>query len=257
MVKCINCGIEGENNYCSHCGQKLDPGRITWKYVSSELSDKWVGFDNKFARTVSDLVVRPEAVPTAYLQRNTVKYMGPLAYLVVMTALLMLSFELLGIDLQQYLQETQRAMGVSQFEGTERQANMQVAVMKWVAGNFRIVAGLMVPFFAIGIRLSYRKRKVTFLESLVDAAYLQAHTIWLSIIFLVVYAVSGVILSSVQILVAVVYYGWALMQIYPGKRKVLRFLKGMLTFVIGYLVFMASAAIIGALVGATYGILSR
>lgn len=252
---CINCGSNAENNFCSRCGQKLNPSEISWKNVSSELTEKWVGLDTKFARTVRHLFRKPEAVIRLFLARNTVQYAGPLGYLVVMTALFMLSVELMGLDLEQYLVDMQKNAGTIPDNPSDNQMHYQQLAFHWLARNFRIVAGIMVPFFAVGVWAAYRKRKLSYLEALVATSYVQANSIWISIFFVGVYTVTGVILTAPQALISCVYFVWAVGRTYPGRSGWRTYLRSFFGYLMGYLIFLVSTMVITFLVLLTYGFL--
>ena len=84
METCINCNQESDGNYCPNCGQKLHLKKLTLRYISSEFTDRWLGLDTKFTRSAWGLFLHPEQVITAYLNRNNVRYIGPLGYYIVM-----------------------------------------------------------------------------------------------------------------------------------------------------------------------------
>jgi len=98
MKTCINCGETSDRYFCAECGQKLEVRKVTWRSIADEVSAHWLGFNNQFFRVVRHLTTRPDKVITSYLSGNRVQYIGPLGYLVIMSAFYILAFDYLGID---------------------------------------------------------------------------------------------------------------------------------------------------------------
>ncbi len=239
---CINCRATGIGNYCSNCGQKLHTQKITWKYAFSDFIDRWLGMDTKYGRTVVGLFKNPDNLITTYLHGNNVKYIGPLGYYVVMTALMLLLLEFLGISMAEFMEASNESMGMTPEQTSEEQKAFQSGVMGWISDHFRLFSGLMIPFTALAGKMYYRKS--SYLHHIIRFTYIQAHTIWVTITIIIVYSITGELYSLIMLSTSSVYISWALMKCYPQKYKAWGFVKGLIAWVTGYVIFFLFVAII-------------
>ncbi|HCX24397.1 MAG: hypothetical protein CMB80_06400 [Flammeovirgaceae bacterium] len=253
--QCINCGKEGSGNFCVNCGQKLESHTLTWKYVASDFMDRWMGLDTKFGRTVIDLFKYPDQVMSTYIKGNSVKYIGPLGYYIVMSALMLLLFEMLGITVKDFMMASNESMGLAPQETTETQAEFQQKFMQWISDNFRVFSGMIIPFLALSAKVYYRKH--TYLHHLVRFTYIQAHTIWVTFIMITLYSITSKLFSIPLMFVSTGYLCWAMMKCYPQRWKVWGFLKGLLVWITGYIFFIMIAMIIGGIIGILMVYLSK
>ncbi len=240
---CINCDHTGSGHFCSNCGQKLEIQAITWSYVASDFLDKWFGIDTKYGRTVIDLFKHPGEVIRTYLSGNKVRYVGPLGYYIVMSALLILLFEALNISIDQFLMSNTESLGMNMSEQTTQQQEFQVLVNQWMAKNFRFIGGLMVPFLALGGKIFYRK--TTYLHHVITAAYFQSHTTWFSLIMLLIYKISGYNASGIVMIVTTIYLMVAYMLVFSSGKKFKGLMKGLLIWIVGYFLMMVIAMVVG------------
>jgi len=75
--KCLNCGNEISDRYCSHCGQEnVNPKESTGHLVGHFVSDI-THYDSKFLTTIRDLLFRPGFLTTEYLTGRRVRYLNP------------------------------------------------------------------------------------------------------------------------------------------------------------------------------------
>lgn len=96
LTTCRNCGMTFEGNFCPNCGQKARTGRLKLKsMIQDALPDIW-NLDNRFVRTVVELVLRPGHMIRNYVidgRRHC--YYSPISLLFLLTALYMLLKHLL------------------------------------------------------------------------------------------------------------------------------------------------------------------
>ncbi|VXD18741.1 conserved membrane hypothetical protein [Marinoscillum sp. 108] len=247
METCINCNQESDGNYCPNCGQKLHLKKLTIRYISSEFTDRWLGLDTKFTRSAWGLFLHPEQVITAYLNRNNVRYIGPLGYYIVMTALMLIAFELLGLEVADFIKSTNENLGLPQGSGSERQLALQENISGWISRNFRFASAFLIPFLTVGVQWLYRKKR-SFLENLVLITYLQTHTIWFLIVGLLAFKWTGFWVSQYMTLVSLIYFCWALGRFDDGKITFRKFFKALLTWIVSYLLFIFTILLVAILI---------
>ena len=240
---CINCGHTGPGHFCSNCGQKLTVETITWKYVASEFLDRWFGIDTKFGRTVIDLFKRPAEVIKIFLAGNNIRYIGPLGYYIVMSALLILLFEALNISIDQFLMSNNESLGMDSTQQSTQQQEFQKLVYQWMAKNFRFIGGMMVPFLALSGKIFYRK--TTYLHHVITATYFQSHVTWFSLIMLLIYKVSDYNASGVVVIATTIYLMIAYMLAFSPTKKFKGLIKGLLIWIVGYFLMMIIAMVVG------------
>lgn len=246
MYRCVNCDLESSGSFCPSCGQTLQVKKLTFKAVASEITDKWLGLDTKFARTFLDLTLRPSLVLQRYLNRNTVKYIGPLGYYIVVTALMILVFDLLKISIIDFLKTANNTFNFGNKEATEEQRKLQEQILNVFSSNFRFVTGLIVPFAAVGLIWVFRKSR-NYLENLVMALFLEAHAIWLTIVSVLFYAWLDLELNAFIMPISIIYFSWGISRFYKNEFRY-AFVRAILAWLIGFFLFVTITAIVSIVV---------
>jgi hypothetical protein len=231
---CINCGQPVSTSFCPECGQQVRIPGLTWKVLMKDFAHRWIGFDNQFGRTAKDMVLKPAYVVEEYWKGNRVRYISPLAYLVVMSALFLLSFDLFGVDKAGFIGKTQET-----FQGTIETQDQQAFVQGMIqtfSQNMRLLAGLMIPFMALGIALVYKS--TSYLKGIVIATFITSELLWMSLVSVAVAGIFGKMLLMPQILLTLAYYAWTLESLHRKGNRVLGWLKGLWAYLAGYVAFM-------------------
>ena len=81
-MKCGSCNLDVAVNsaYCSHCGERINPPRLTLQSIFSRFLSEFLDLDNKFLKTFRHLFSQPENVIDSYVQGYRKKYMNVLTY---------------------------------------------------------------------------------------------------------------------------------------------------------------------------------
>ncbi|GAB4241178.1 MAG: hypothetical protein Tsb0034_18030 [Ekhidna sp.] len=222
----------------------MEVKRVSFKSILEEFLSKWIGFDNQFGRTIKDLTIAPGRVIKSYLSGNRVRYIGPLGYLVIMTALLIVSFDLFGIDVKEFLQKTGSNIVPQDTGQSSSQVAAQQKVMDFVSKNFRFLSTVLIPFLAIPIGWFLRKWALNYVERLVIATYLLCQTIWITFLMIGVYAFTGRLFSAADLIISVFYVSIALHDAYPSKNIVYAILRGFLIYLLAFVVLILSVVVI-------------
>lgn len=200
--------------------------------------------DNRFARTFTQLWVNPKEVIESYLKGNRVRYIGPLAYLIIMSALYILSFDLFGVSIEEYM-----GTAADSFQTGPRSQNQQEfmqAYIKTFSDNMRVVVGSMIPFMSLSLLIFYRRRN--YLENFLLVSYAIAQAIWLSIFGLALLAITGGTILWVNFLVNMIYACWVFGQLHAQKSKTWTYTKAILSWIVGYIFFTVTISIIAVAV---------
>ena len=237
---CINCGADITGNFCSACGQKAETTRITLRTLWADFQSRWLGFDNRFLRTVSDLFRSPGKVGRVVVGGNRVRYVGPVGYLFVMLTIYLVLFNLLGISWEEFLKSSQ----LVENENTENFNEASAGIQEVIFDYFRSFSFLQAPFYALWAMLFFRKKGMNFLEHMVNVFYTQGQLIWFSLVNITLFRFTGNNLAFYGLMLYSVYYGWSCAQFYAVKTIWKGIARGILVFVFGFLTFTLTFAII-------------
>lgn len=234
--KCINCASPVIGNYCSTCGQKAEVLPITWKGLITELSSRWLGADNRIVRTFIGLWTNPKRVILEYLEGNRVKYIGPLSYLVVMSFLYVLSFQLFGFTPEEMMNETSRMFQSSDQELSEKQLRFINDYTRMFSKNMRLLVGVIIPFTALSMTIFYKK--ANYLQNFLIISYAVAQLLWVSIIVVALAAFTNYMFFTEGIVINVIYSVIVLAQINPQKSIFWTYSKALIVWLVGYIFFI-------------------
>lgn len=91
---CKNCEtpLSEDAKYCQACGAKVIRKRITAKSVMKEVAAKIFVWDNKYFFTLKTLLLRPDVLLKEYLSGVRKKYLHPVTFLMIGTAVAVILF---------------------------------------------------------------------------------------------------------------------------------------------------------------------
>ncbi|MTI22546.1 DUF3667 domain-containing protein [Fulvivirga sp. RKSG066] len=240
---CPYCEQSATGNYCSNCGQNQQLHRLEWKYLFADLQRRWLGFDNMFYRTLRDMLLAPEEVITSMHRGIKVRYMGPVGFFFLMMTILILLYSLLGVDMLEVTKDVNNV-----FSGTASQKEFQNQIGQSIFSNFKVMAFVMMPFYAFGLWLIFKNKKYNFIETAVLIFYAQGLTATFTIVGVLLYKffdVEHVILYMTPISYSFIAYVCA--RFYKGN-AIWNFIKGFLALAIGTIALM----IVGSITGFIY-----
>lgn len=246
---CLNCGAELLGFYCHECGQKSEVARVTWRSLFDEFTSKWIGWDNKFFRTVKGLTIAPGHTIREYLDGNRVSFIGPVGYLFLMSVILLLIYDVFHIDLAELYDESQRLLdqGTTIKREQETQA-FQKVINRFMAEYYKMVLVAGIPFMALSSVIFFRKveRKFNFLENVVFYFYTIAHSIWGSIFMTGAIVMFGTNPQVITSIVTIVYYIYAL-YLFQRRKGIFGVFSSFVTILVGYLFFIFVGIILGTI----------
>lgn len=253
---CHNCGSPAGPRYCGQCGQPLEEHRGPLLSLLGELLSESFSLDGKLFRSLAALV-RPGRLPRLYLEGKRAPYLGPFR-LYAVASLLLFSSALsldppkasevnLYIDDQLVTSErpipgrwkislsssdaTQKSWFAGQADekiGRLRERSPQ-AILDATSASMRRVLPLglilLLPFFALALKLLYLRTKTLFVDHLVFATYTQSALflalvlVWLlSLVFRLGLPATLASYAGAGLLMLVVYLPWALRRVYRQSR---------------------------------------
>ncbi|MBI3220775.1 MAG: DUF3667 domain-containing protein [Bacteroidetes bacterium] len=244
--KCLNCQQEVFDQYCSHCGQRTQVKRITFREGWNDFWARIYGFDGMFPNTLRDLTIRPGFAAHSFISGNRVKYYGPVGYFFLMITLFILVLSMLDMDVAYFMSHAGRAGLQTPPKAGSGQEKVMQQTFQLVSDNLKIISFLYIPFQAFASRyIFFRKQNLNFIEHMVLPFYLQGHIYWISIATACFLKISdSMIISYPLLLISFIYIPFGYMNMFSHQSKVVSFLKGIGVYVTGQLIFGIMVAII-------------
>jgi len=179
---------------------------------------------------------------------NRVRYIAPLAYLILMGFLYVLSFQVLGIDPSTALSEAGEL--VSANESSEEPLDERAAFfndfLTAFGKNVRLLISILIPFLALSLHIFYKRWN--YLENFLISSYLNSHVVWLSLLSNVTYVLFDEMFIGTGSLLSLAYYSWAIGKMHPQRSRVWTYLKPVLTWIVAYLGYLIFMMIVTAIV---------
>ncbi len=84
-MECKNCQTQLSETakFCFNCGAKYIGYRLNFKTITEELFTTFISWDNKFFKTFSHLITKPQEVANSYLEGVRKRYMRPFSYMII------------------------------------------------------------------------------------------------------------------------------------------------------------------------------
>ncbi|NBP70053.1 MAG: DUF3667 domain-containing protein [Cytophagia bacterium] len=232
MANCINCNQEVSTAYCPACGQRNPVNKINVANVWSDFVSRTYGFDGMFPRTLKDLTIRPGQVAREYIIGNRVKYYGPVGYFFLMLTLYLLLASLLEIDLVTFMMQTNPTNLETQGGGVQEIVR---EITQWTIDNMRSVSFFITLFTVFFTWLFFKKSKYNFIETGALVFFVTGHFMWVSIVLIVIYKISGFTLdSSYLFFFSIMFMIYAFADFYSHLSKWKIVIKGIIVHILSY-----------------------
>jgi hypothetical protein len=183
---CLNCGEKLLGDFCWRCGQEATDLHRPLRQLAADFLDGVLNLDSKLLRTVGPLLFRPGRLTREYVAGRRAPYVRPLR-LYLLAALL--SFGVLAIWPQRIVRvvleppEPERGSPTSIqnappqiSRGLERALADQKRFGEAIAANLQRAFFLLLPVFALLLKLVYLRRGILYLDHLVFALHYHAFT---------------------------------------------------------------------------------
>lgn len=245
-MTCLNCGHDHNYPYCPQCAQPSGVVRLTLKGAITEFQQRFIGLDNLFMRTFWHLWVNPGKVVSTFLNGNRRRYLGGIAYLLLMLSLVLIIFEMVGVDANGFYNELSKSVNGDQWSAERKE--MQYKINAFANEHLRLINFSLLPAFALMSMLFFRKEALNFTEHIVFFAYVQAQPIWLNMFLGLLYEWSDINLAWTSIWISFGYAVWVSVSFFKSGNPIIVAIKAVL---IQFLV-MLLIGLLGGIVGVLY-----
>lgn len=124
LTTCKNCNTLFTGNYCNHCGQKADVGRLDLKHLLHNFFHAFTHMDAGYLHTLKELAYRPGHSIREYLQGKRSSHGDPLLMILIVGGLCSVLYN-------HYHLKTMSSVDISTFKG-----EMQMFSLKFFALTF-------------------------------------------------------------------------------------------------------------------------
>ena len=156
---CLNCGTKVDDNYCPHCGQRVQAIRLPFKDLAGEAVSTFLNFDGLWWHSLRELMLRPGKVTREYLNGKRASYLPPLRTYLSVSVVYFLTLQLRGPRQVLFINFGEGEQGAS-----AAGSHMQYALF------------FLVPLLGAVLHLLFWKRRGFYVEYLVFAVHL--HSVW-------------------------------------------------------------------------------
>ena len=206
MRTCKNCGALTNGLYCSNCGQKPIPERITFHYIWHEIFHFFTHAEKGFFFTSAQLLKAPGTVIKNFIDGKRKDYQKPFSYYLIWVGLYALVLYLMG---EQFGEN--KAVSFADYFGPGE-------TTRYAISHLNIVLTLLLPVQAIYVYVFLMYKQYNFVESLVVILYGIGTVIFLNasfvLIALIYYLVTG---NSVSIIwsdiLKALYIAWIMIDL--------------------------------------------
>jgi hypothetical protein len=218
MKTCKNCGALTSGLYCSNCGQRPVPERITFHYIWHEIVHFFTHAEKGFFFTSLQLVKAPGLVIKNFIEGKRKNYQKPVSYYLIWIGL----YSLILYLLEKTFGENKVVSFADYFGPGE--------TTKFAISHLNIVLTLLLPVQAVYVYFLLMQNQYNYVEALVVMLYAIGTVILLQTVFVMIcliwYLITG---NSISVrwsdLLKILYIGWMLIDVanvLGGRGKYLR-----------------------------------
>lgn len=237
-MNCKNCDtiLTDESYYCHSCGAQVIKNRLTFKNLLAYFSETYFNYDNKFMRTIINLIVKPEDVISSYVNGVRKKHINPISFLAI-------SFTLSGFYLFFFKDNLKEVMDQATLSSYQGQEKLGKAISNFIFDYNSLLYFIIIPALAVISWMVFKNKKYNFTEHVVIYLYTMPFSSIISIFFTV-----GVILivpksyltySYIIYFVFFIYHIFLLKRLFKlnGKQMTIKTLAFLPLGLIFYLIF--------------------
>ncbi len=174
MKFCKNCGNPVNDLYCSHCGQKANPGKITFSFLCKEVFHFFTHLEKGFLYTSYQMVIRPGETARNFIEGRRKNYQSPISYFLIWTAIFIF-----------FLYIMEKIFGGNSVINY-RDYFGPAAATRLAISNLGVVLTVVIPFQALYLFLLVTNKSYNYFETMVATIYSIGTIIQFQFIFAVI-----------------------------------------------------------------------
>jgi hypothetical protein len=233
LVLCKNCSSSVVDPYCGKCGQPAKLKRIDRHYLTHEFTHL-LHVEKGIVYSIRELSTRPGAAIRSFLLDVRTKLVKPIPFLVFSSLLYTVIAHLFHAD-DLYTPE-QKAMMNKTTVG---------AIQSWIQNHYGYANILSGVFYALSIKLFFRKQTFNFYEIVVMLCFVMGMQMILLTVMTFFFPLLGakyyLLLMTV---ISFVYPVWAIGDFY-GRGKVAVYVRAFFAYLVGNIMWLLAIMIVG------------
>jgi hypothetical protein len=235
MTNCRNCNTPIDGNFCGNCGQPRVLKRVDSHYVVHEITHI-LHFEKGIFYTIKELVLRPGKNIREFITDDRGRLVKPILFIIVTSFIYSLINNFFHIE-----------QGYIELSGMENTATAKI--FQWMEhyyGYTNIITGVFIAFW---LKLFFKKYDYNFFELLILLCFVIGIGMLIFAVFALIEGLTHTKLMGISGIIAFAYLTWAIGQFYDGK-KASSYIKALTAYLLGMIMFSASALILGFLIDA-------
>ena len=234
MNTCKNCNEPLNGNYCSNCGQPAELKRIDGRYIINEIGDFL--FANKgMIYTIKKVLINPGESVRRFIKEDRYRFVKPITFLFITTLVYTLACYLFHIDLKDTYQQPEIELPTLNL------------IINWIIdypGYSNIIVGLFIAFW---IKLFFRKSDYNIFEIFILLCFITGISSLFTTVIVILQGLTHLSLIHIATFTDIIYCAWAIGQFF-NKKKAAGYIKALLSYTLGFLIFGILVAIIAVLI---------
>lgn len=258
LVMCRNCDHEYIGRYCSQCGQRADTHAVNWHYIWHEIPHSVWHVDHGIAYTLRQLLTRPGHTIREFLEGKRVNHYRPLALLLMLGAVLLFVQHGLGVS---YVKASQEMFKTDMTDASARMKTFQAELNEFIERNQNLLYILMIPFYAFGYWLMFRRQRYNYPEMLVVQTFITNFHLLVSLGVVVLFWALGAsaaaysVVMGVSMVAMIGYNTITYYQLFQRRIRLITVIfRSLVAFAVGYVSFFTLAMLIGVGYGVYLGV---
>jgi len=218
MIACQNCGFQGEEKFCSNCGQLLEFHRVTMPHLFHEFAHTFWYLEKGFLYTLKELGRNPGTMQKKYLAGLQLHYQKPFPLFAISGTVCALALYLI-------------------YKHAPNQSDQY-----FYKHYYFFVQAAMLPFYAIITYVLFGNRNLFYAEALVMNVYMLGFmSVFIVPINLLSYLLPNGIISFLEVCFLLTYNIWTYINFFRGKAILGVVLKSAIAIVASYLLFQLAS----------------
>ncbi len=233
-TKCSNCDAVLNGSFCSACGQSAETHPINLHFLWHDIQHGLLHFDKGILYSAKELFARPGHSIREFIAGKRIKHFKPISLVLLLAGIYGLITHYFHINL---LSNNIRIQGTGERADEAKRSIMEMST--WLSEHYALLSLLLIPVFAIGTYLAFKKSGYNFVEHLIINSFLSAQRLILHIVAFPLYYVFnetsslGTIARWVDIL-GYALTAWALIQLFNGLSNSQKIGRTALSFLIAF-----------------------
>ncbi len=252
-MECKNCQTPLLKNakFCFNCGAKYIENRLNFRTVSKEFFETFISWDNKFFKTFSHLIIKPQEVANGYLNGIRKRYMQPFAYMLIALTVYGIYMYFAKDMLIEYINTLNANTPINPDPKIQKfQDSFNSKWFTFITKYYNVFTFLTIPLLALINKIIFKKRNLV--EHSIILLYTYATYLILATLFgfiFLIFQFNFKFLLSINYIIMIGYHAYfykKMFQLSLGKIILKTFLFWLLMFAL-YIVIIIIGMIVGAL----------